>query len=79
MDRYEVALYPLDAARGSKPIVLVPVGASEPVDLLDQRQPVKARGDVEAGGAVVIEAGGHRFDAIGPCRVPTFWHRQDRL
>lgn len=78
-ERYDLALYPAGAVSGSVPLVLVPVGADEPVQLLSQGQEVDVRGDVEAGGAVVIDHPGHGFDPIGPCRVPAFWPRRYRL
>jgi hypothetical protein len=79
VERYDVALYSPEARPGSDPLVLVPIGAHEPVGRLSQGERVLVRGDVEAGGAVVIEGADQRFDPIGPCNVPAFRRRRYRL
>jgi hypothetical protein len=79
LQRFDIGLYPDEAPSGSFPIVLVPVGATEPIRRLAHGQQVVCRGELQAGGAVMIEADGHRFDPIGPCVVPVIKRRRYRL
>lgn len=77
--RFDLALYRADAPPRTPPLVLVPVGAEEPVPQLRQRQPVIARGTVDAGRAVVVRADEHEFRPIGPATRPVFLLRRYRL
>jgi hypothetical protein len=76
--RFDIALYPAGSPAGTEPLVLVPIAATEPVEALRQGETMIARGNVEAGGAVVVYANGHEFETIGPCTRPVFRLRRYR-